>query len=269
MNALAASPEGVLMPQEFMQQNALTVGDSVRVNVELYGTRVELDAEVVGAFEYFPTWYPGEEWLFVGNLDTLYELAGDQYPYDVWLRTDGVRDADAMDRELRDLGFRASVSDVALQRVDREQTRPERQGLFGFLSIGFAAAALLTVLGFSLYALFSFRRRFIELGMLRAIGLSSTQMTLLLACELAFIILAGLVLGTLLGVAASSIFIPFLQVGAGPEARIPPYLVAIAWPSITRIWMLFGLLFVGVLLVLAVLLLRMRIFQAVKLGETA
>ncbi len=272
MNNLATSPDAVIVPSEFLRQNALAVGDIFRIQVQLYGKAVDLDAKIAGTFEYFPTWYPGSEdtgWLFVGNLDNLYELAGDQYPYDVWLRTDGKHTEAEMNKQLLDLGFRASVSDVALERVDKEQTRPERQGLFGFLSIGFAAAALLTVLGFSLYALFSFRRRFIELGMLRAIGLSSTQMTVLLASELAFIILAGLVIGTILGVAASSLFIPYLQVGSGPEALIPPYLVSIAWPSIVRIWALFGLLFVGVLTVLAVLLLRMRIFQAVKLGETA
>jgi putative ABC transport system permease protein len=272
MNALATTPEAVLLPKDFMTEHALAIGDSVRINVELYGTRAELDCKIAGSFDLFPTWYPGAEdakWLFVGNLDYLYEQAGDQYPYDVWLRTSGYMTKERMDRAMLDSGFRASVSDVALQRVSKEQTRPERQGLFGFLSIGFAAAALLTVLGFSLYALFSFRRRFIELGMLRAIGLSSAQMTLFLACELAFIILTGLVLGTVLGVIASSTYIPFLQVGTGPEARIPPYLVQIAWSSIERIWLLFGLLFVGVLGVLAVLLLRMRIFQAVKLGETA
>ncbi len=272
MNNLATSPDAVIVPSEFLRQNALAIGDTFRLQVQLYGKAVDLDAKIAGTFEYFPTWYPGSEevgWLFVGNLDNLYELAGDQYPYDVWLRTDGKHTEDEMNKQLLDLGFRASVSDVALDRVDKEQTRPERQGLFGFLSIGFAAAALLTVLGFSLYALFSFRRRFIELGMLRAIGLSSMQMTVLLAAELAFIILAGLVIGTVLGVAASGLFIPYLQVGSGPEALIPPYLVSIAWPSIVRIWALFGLLFVGVLTVLAVLLLRMRIFQAVKLGETA
>ena len=46
------------------------------------------------------------------------------------------------------------------------QKRPERQGLFGLLSVGFIASALLTVLGFLLYAMFSFHRRFIEMGML-------------------------------------------------------------------------------------------------------
>lgn len=72
----------------------------------------------------------------------------------------------------------------ATQTIIDEQRKPERQGLFGLLSVGFVTAALLTVLGFILYALFSFRRRFIELGMLRAVGLSAQQMTALLASEL-------------------------------------------------------------------------------------
>jgi putative ABC transport system permease protein len=45
--------------------------------------------------------------------------------------------------------------------------------------------------------------------------------------------------------------------------------VEIAWPAILRIYALFGLLFVVALVALAALLLRMKIFQAVKLGETA
>ena len=50
--------------------------------------------------------------------------------------------------------------------------------------------------------------------------------------------------------------------------RTPPYEVQIAWPAIYRIWALFGGLFVIALAALAALLLRMRVFQAVKLGET-
>jgi putative ABC transport system permease protein len=76
------------------------------------------------------------------------------------------------------------------------------------------------------------------------------------------------VVGTGLGAWVSDMFIPYLQVGAGPAARIPPFVVQIAWPAIFRIYALFGLLFVAALGGLAVLLLRMKIFQAVKLGET-
>jgi putative ABC transport system permease protein len=272
MNALALAPEGVLVNRAFMGQNALRVGDTVRIAVDTYGQRNELDMKIVGSFDLFPTWYPGDEeagTLFVGNLEYLYEQAGDQYPYDVWLRTDPGLTTAALEAKLQELNLRVLDSDAALARVAKEQARPERQGLFGFLSIGFAAAALLTVLGFLLYALFSFQRRFIELGILRAIGLSASGMTSFLAWELAFLILTGLAAGTAFGVLISNLFIPPLQVGAGLEARTPPFLVEIAWPSIFRIWVLFALLFVIALAVLAGLLLRMRIFQAVKLGETA
>ena len=119
-----------------------------------------------------------------------------------------------------------------------------------------------------LYAFFSFRQRYIELGVLRAVGLSSSQMIIFLAWELAFLIISGLTLGTFLGVWTSQLFIPYLQVGADITARTPPYLVEIAWPAIFRIHLLFGLLFLAALIVLTILLLRMKIFQAIKLGET-
>ena len=50
---------------------------------------------------------------------------------------------------------------------------------------------------------------------------------------------------------------------------IPPYLVEIAWPAVYRITALFGLLFLAAVALLTLLLRRMRLFQAIKLGETA
>ena len=119
--------------------------------------------------------------------------------------------------------------------IQAEQRRPERQGLFGLLSVGFVASALLTVLGFLLYALFSFRRRFIEMGMLRAIGLSIQQMTSLLAAELAFLVLLGIGVGTALGVFASRLCVPFLPIGASAQSQYPPFQIEIAWLSIAQI----------------------------------
>lgn len=115
--------------------------------------------------------------------------------------------------------------------IAEEQLRPERQGVFGLLSVGFVAAAALTVLGFLVYAIVSFQRRFIELGMLRAIGLSVGQMSAYLSAEQAFIVISGMGLGTLIGVAASTLFIPFLQVGLGSAAQVPPFIVKIALGS--------------------------------------
>jgi putative ABC transport system permease protein len=269
MNALAVAPDGVLASHEFMNTYRLRPGDTIRVEVALHGTRAEMDLKIVGGFDYFPTWYEEEDGpLFVGNLDYLFEQTGGQYPYHVWLKTDPQVDYVQLEEDIEKLGYRVLTWDVAVQKIIKEQQSPSRQGLFGLLSVGFGAAAIFTVLGFLLYALFSFRQRFIELGVLRAVGLSSWQMTIFLAWELAFLILAGLVLGTGLGIWMSQLFIPYLQIGVEATALTPPFIVEIAWDAIYRIYAIFGLLFFAALMVLTVLLLRMKIFEAIKLGET-
>ena len=267
MNALAMERNGVLVPEDFLEDNLLNVGDDIRIEVVTYGMRTSLDLKIVGAFTYFPTWYPSAGPLFVGDLDYLFERAGQMYPYDVWMNLSPNADVDTLvneDLKLFTYDWRAPRLNIAA-----EQELPERQGLFGILSVGFGAAAVLTVIGFLLYALFSFRRRFIEFGVLRAVGLSSRQMTAFLGWELALLISMGGGLGTLLGGGVSEFFIPFLQIGVDEASRIPPYVVDVAWSAIFRIYGLFVVLFVVALAALVVMLRRMRIFEAVKLGETA
>ncbi|MCA9963965.1 MAG: ABC transporter permease [Anaerolineales bacterium] len=262
LNLLAQTPNGILLPDGFMAERSLQVGDVFRQTVTVPGGAVELVGQIVGAFTYFPSWYPAEAgFLAVGNLDYLFQQVGGSLPYYVWLRTAPGADVAALETELA--GRREWVT--PFEPIRRAQQQPERQGLFGLLSVGFVAAALLTVFGFFLYALFSFRRRFIELGVLRAVGLGSDQMLTLLAFELGLLIVSGLGLGTGLGVLVSQGFIPYLRVG---ETAVPPVLVEIAWLAISQIYLLFGLLFLVALVVLGGLLLRMKIFQAVKLGET-
>lgn len=268
MNSLALASEGILVPREFMQQNNLIIGDTILVGAARYGLRAEMLLKIVGDFRYFPTWYPDEGPLIVGNLDHLFEQMGGQFPYDVLVRTVPRTDYESLTRDLREYDINVLNYSSAHQQIAEEQRLPERQGLFGVLSVGFLAAALLTVLGFLLYTLFSFRRRFIELGTLRAIGLSSGQMTTFLAWELAFLILVGIGAGTLLGASVSNQFIPYLQVGNSSTDLTPPFLVGIAWPAITRVYALFGILFIAALGILVTLLMRMKIFQAIKLGET-
>ncbi len=268
MNSLALDNAGLLMNGAFMRRNTIRVGDTVRVRFIRYGLRGEADMQVVGEMNYFPGWYPEDGPLLVGNLDYVFQTIGGQFPYDVLALTASGTDFEAVQRELYKYDINVLNYHSARQTIAKEQALPQRQGLFGVLSVGFVASAVLTILGFLLYSLFSFRRRFIELGTLRAIGLSSGQMTLFLAWELIFLIGVGIGVGTLLGTNMSRAFIPYLQVGATPEDVVPPFIVDIHWDAVTRIYMLFGLLFVSALIALVISLLRMRIFQAIKLGET-
>ena len=225
MNALGADPEGVLVPTSLLKQQDLKIGDTLIFGVQsgVPGVSIPTQLTIVGSFDLFPTWYPENGPIFVGNLNSLFLQAGTEYPHEVWLKTAANADPESIVYAIRgysitldqtadqsrlvENGLNTLVESWTSARNDilAAQQRPERQGLFGLLSVGFIASALLTVLGFLLYALFSFRRRFIEMGMLRAIGLSVRQMTTFLAAELASLILIGIGAGNAGGSACQPI----------------------------------------------------------------
>jgi putative ABC transport system permease protein len=269
MNRLAVNQANLLVSRDFMTRNALQVGDPLRLTVGTSGEFRQIDFTVAGAVDLFPSHYPQDGPLFAGNLEYIFENLGGTFPYHVWLATDPSVPSDAIISGLRQRGLTVVTAADARQRIVQQQNRPERQGVFGLLSVGFLAAAVLTVLGFLVYAVVSFQRRFIELGMLRAVGLSVWQMAAFLAGEQAILILTGMGLGTGLGVAAGRIFIPFFQVGEGGTALMPPFIVHIAWERIGDIFGIFGVMYVTAVVVLITLLRRMHLFEAVKLGEIA
>ncbi len=273
MNALGATPDGILIPEKAMRDNGLQVGDQLPVTVKFpdIDAEVKLPLTVVGSFKLWPTWYPnksGGGLVFVGNLDYLFENAGGQLPYDVWIKSRTGADPEDVIAQVRKIDRGDWKYRDVPSLILAEQVRPERQGLFGMLSIGFLASAALTTFGFFLYVVFSLRRRFIELGVLRALGLDQRQMGLLLAYELALLLGLGLIAGTALGVGASQLYIPYLQATAASDTRAVPFITVVDWPRIYLIYGLFAFLFAAAMLVLAAFVRRLRIFQAIKLGET-
>ena len=267
MNRLALDRANILVSREFLARHSLAVGDPLRLTIGAAGDFADIDFVVAGPLDLFPTQYPQDGPFFVANLDYVHEGLGGTYPYNVWLAADPEAGRQFIIEGTRQLGFAVVAGQDARETILSEQNRPDRQGLFGLLSVGFLAAAALTVLGFLVYAIVSFQRRFIELGMLRAIGLSVGQMSIYLAGEQAVLILTGVGLGTALGLLSSNIFIPYFQVGSDKTALVPPFVVRIAWEQLVTIYAIFGAMFVIAVVVLFILLIRMRIFEAIKLGE--
>jgi putative ABC transport system permease protein len=58
------------------------------------------------------------------------------------------------------------------------------------------------------------------------------------------------------------------QIATRASDLVPPYLVTIAWGEIAQLVTLFAVLFIAILIVLLIALRRMRVFQAIKLGES-
>lgn len=269
MNSLAVDDAAIIVDRRFLADNAIGLGDKVNLSISSSGSSGSAEFKIVDYVDYFPTVYPEDGYFAIVNLEYVHERIGSTVPYDVVLRTDSAYESASITKGVEDAGFRVLSGQDSRDLVTQYEKQPERTGTFGILSVGFVTSALLTVLGFLLYSLVSFQRRFIELGILRAIGLSVGQMSTFLAMEQAFLIGTGMVVGTVLGVWASSMFIQFLQVGANKYALVPPFEVKVAWGAIVNIYAVFLFMFLFAVGSMVYLLVRMRVFQAVKLGETA
>ena len=269
LNALATQPDTVLVSADFLESSSLTVGDFVEIEVTSGGEDVLLNLQIVGVIDYFPSWFPEDDGaLFVGNLNYLFEQAQGELTHRIIARINDNFDEVELRRSLIRLGATGIFIDEPFTRIEREQDRPERQGLFGLLSIGFVASSLATMIGFLLYSIFSYQKRYVELGILRAMGLSQNSMMFAIAWELGLLILMGLSIGLSIGLLVSAMYIPYMQFVSDLSGVVPPYLVVIAWEQITQIVALFFITFLIIMLILIAILRRMRIFQAVKLGET-
>ena len=268
-NALALQQDAVLVSQTFLRERALEIGDLLELDVRSGGDVFKTNFQIVGALDYFPRWYPDRDGaLFIGNLDFLFEQAQLELAHRVIARIEPEFSERDFRRAVIDRGAAGVLIEEPTTRIVREQSRPERQGLFGLLSIGFIASSLATMIGFLLYTVFSYRRRYVELGILRAIGLPQGSMMLSVAWELALLIIMGLALGIGIGLAVSILYIPYMQFVSSLEGTVPPYMVTMAWTELAQITALFMGTFALIMVILLFVLRRMRIFQAVKLGET-
>jgi putative ABC transport system permease protein len=267
MNALAVRDDAILVSRKVLTDYRLDVGDQIEVTIPV-GSTPKVNFRIAGVIDYFPQQYPEEQEFFVANLDFIFNSVGGMYPYDVWIKADPSLTTEELMEGTKDLGIVVMRSYNAREEVDEEQLRPERQGVFGLLSVGFMAAAFLTLLGFLIYSFVSFSQRYIELGVLRAIGLSVGQMGIFLIAEQLTLVATGAVAGTAVGVLVSRLFIPFFQVQSGEHPFTPPFVVQIAWQEVAYIYAVFGAMFVLAVIALLISLRRMRVFEAIKLGET-
>jgi putative ABC transport system permease protein len=222
----------------------------------------------VGVLDLFPTAYPGEGEFFVANLDYIFMQLGGPVPYYVWAKVQDGVDAPKLAAGIEQAGFTILELQDARQKIADALGQPGRIGLFGFLSLGFIVTTVLSMLALALQAFVVYRQRFIQLGILRAIGLSGGQVAASLAGEQMLVTVLSILGGAALGLITSHLFIPFMQIGPSETALVPPFTVAMDW----RVTSYMVLALVGAALVVTVadilMLSRLQLFRAIKLGET-
>ncbi len=262
LNVLARHREGALVPQSFLTERRLSLGDYVTLTFK----NQPIEVYIAGTVDYWPTLNPNVRPFFIVNLEHVQESIALE-PYNVWLDVEGPGYLPEIVSGLRQQGvYVVSVRDVNSQVV-QGRNEPHRMGFFGILSIGFIVSSLVTVLGFILYTFLAMRSRLLHFGVLRAVGLSLSQLVTLLGLEQLFSLGLGLGAGTVLGINATRLFLPFLRDGAVDTSSVPPFIIVTDPADLVRIFTVLGTMLVIAVIGLAAILVRMKLHQAIKLGE--
>jgi hypothetical protein len=101
-------------------------------------------------------------------------------------------------------------------------SRPIQVGLVSILFVGTGAGVVLALAGVTGYVLVAVRRRYREMGVLRALGLRRRSVAGTFALEQLVVLGLGALIGVGAGIGLMRLMIPFLQLGEEAENLLPP-----------------------------------------------
>jgi putative ABC transport system permease protein len=272
MNDLGANANGVLVPRQLSTEAGLRIGDKLSASISVLNQSYDRELVVAGFYDYFPTIFPDKVPTLIVNLDSIFDNPDDVIGYDVWLDLKKNAKTDLVVYQIRQmLGYNDSIVKIrgnAVDEINKAIDQPERVGLFGVLNVGFIATGLMPAIGFVLYSYASLRRRFVQLGILQAIGLSVKQLIGYLASEQFLLMGLSIVVGAAIGLITSHFFVPFLQVNASGGAPVPPFALLMGWAESAWLSLAFGVVLALTMIGTIMSLARLKVFEAVKMGES-
>lgn len=273
LNAISQNTRAILVSANF-RDFGVKPGDVLSYKCEL-GTAVR--GIVYGFVEYWPTYNAVEseigadgqptqtnQYLIVAHLSQL-QAAWGITPYQVWIKTAGgtrffhdfIEEQGISYYELRDIG----------EQLVNLKNDPIFQGTNGILTVGFIVVLLLCTFGFLIYWILSIQSRSLQFGIFRAMGMSIRELISMLLNEQLFISGTAIATGALVGQLASRFFIPLIQISYAPSDEVIPLSVISDKIDAIRLFGVVGAVILLCLFVLGVLISRIKIAQALKLGE--
>ncbi|HEY5467170.1 MAG TPA: FtsX-like permease family protein [Clostridia bacterium] len=271
MNVMSRQPKAVILSRSLKAILEVNVGDSVTVS----DRSISYEGVVVAFVDYWPGYTPRviepngnirENHLIITNLNYVFRYAPVE-PYEVWIK----RSAGATDRIVYDsiVANHAQVSEILSANQDIVQQKSDMilQGTNGMFSLGFIVSMLICAIGFLIYWILSIQGRVLQFGIFRAMGMSKRSIIGMILTEQLLISGVAIAVGLLIGKLSSSLFVPlFRLVYSSPDQPIPFRVIAYA-SDYAKILIIVGLILLVGFLALARLILKIRIDQAVKLGE--
>jgi len=259
---LGEVPEGAIISSNIAKKFDLKQGDTIQTVLQ----DQLIEFVIIGITPYWPSEFPDQAPFLVANLDYIYDQAP-LVPYDVWLKMEPDAKTAPIIPALQQKGIELAQVDDMRSEMAVQSKHPARGGVFGILSLGFLVTVIVSLAGYILYWFFNLSSRIVQIGILRAMGLSRKQLTGMLLLEQIFTAGLSIALGIGIGKITSILFLPFLQTTDNTVRQIPPFHVVFSPIDTMRLsFVVAAMLFIGAGLLIAHIR-RLRVHQAVKLGE--
>ncbi|MFC4599449.1 ABC transporter permease [Cohnella hongkongensis] len=255
-------PEGAFISSNVAKKFDLKRGDMVQTVIQ----EQAIEFIVLDILPYWPSLYPDQAPFLVANLGYIYDQAP-LIPYDVWLKMEPDAKVQEIIPVLQDKGVELAAINSMRSELTTQSRHPARGGVFGILSLGFLVTIIVSLSGYILFWFFNLSRRVVQIGILRAMGLSRKQLTGMLLLEQLFTAGLSIGLGIGIGKLASLLFLPFLQTTDNSTNQVPPFRVVFEAADTNRLYIVVGVMMtIGVALLITHIR-RLKVHQAVKLGE--
>ncbi|PWW07221.1 putative ABC transport system permease protein [Paenibacillus cellulosilyticus] len=272
LNLIASNPKAVLISRSIAEQANLKPGDPINV---YWDSLDRAQFTVYGIIDYWPTWNPlpgrsdgkskvEQPNLIVGHLDTIQNRLAVE-PYEVWLKLKPGVSSDQIYDELKDRKV-TSLRDASQQLV-LSKNDPFRLAINGVMTLGFVISMLISFFGFLLFWVLTLSGRTLQYGVLRAMGIPFLQIIGMLVSEQLLTSGAAVIIGVLIGGMISELFIPLFSMSFQTADQVPPFTITYQLSDYLHLYSIIGIMLTIGLLILSFRMSRIRISQALKLGE--
>lgn len=261
-------------------QNAALLSSSLEDDVKL-GDRVWIkwddndfvEVVVYGFIDYWPTFNPiplngstKKPNLVVTNLSYIQNQLRVE-PYEIWLKKeDGALSKQVYD-DIVNKEIKLKETKDSSQDLIKEKNDPMLQSTNGSLTLGFIITMTISIIGFMIYWLLSIKKRVLQFGILRAMGLSVKKVISILICEQVLISGIAILMGVVIGGLTSNQFVHLLKSVNNNIEQVTPFRVVSFSSDYIKIYIVVTLMMLVGMSFLGWFVSKINISQAIKLGE--
>lgn len=276
LNELAVEAQGALVSRNFQTILGYKAGDFLVCH---NGDDKQIRVKILDFFDYWPGYVPVsttlnpdggvstvDNYTVVAQYGTLRQKWG-TVPYEVWMTMDDSEGVEALKTWIGENNLR--LTKFTDREADKKQAveDPLLQGTNGVLTMSFVVTILLCGVGYLIYWIMSIRSRELLFGVLRASGMHKGEIFHMLINEQIFSGLFSVLAGIGIGKITSLLFVPILQTAYAAANQILPMKLVTDSMDMARLYGVTGAVMVFCLVLLVILVLRLNVAKALKLGE--